>query len=452
MRRLINPAMVFVLASLSSRGAWAQWRVHVAGFGVMPVAGWQSDAYSAGGGVSLGAEWALAERFGLGATVGFAGLAAGDPPSAGSGIPALGAGSYGWGTLGARIRPMGYGTHGAERLWIAVDAGLAVTGRVLAPTLQARLGWAFAAGPVDLSPFVGWTWLPQTDEQAYPGDAQLVSLGLSVTLHPYRPAPPRAIRPPPVVTAPLAVATVPPEPPRQCPEFNVPSLPDSDGDGCPEVDRDQDGVRDQDDRCVTVAEDRDGFEDTDGCPEPDNDHDGIEDPVDRCPNEPEVINGVEDTDGCPDHGVVEVREGRIVIDEQVFFDTDSYRIRARSEPVLDAIARILRALPRGRVVAIEGHADNRGSDRYNFLLSFLRSMAVRRELIARHIRPNALRPLGYGRRVPRVQGSTPEALAANRRVELVVSGASSVGLAQTVGGWVQVSADGHLVHVPEPRP
>ena len=43
-----------------------------------------------------------------------------------------------------------------------------------------------------------------------------------------------------------------------------------------------------------------------GCPEPDRDHDGIPDALDRCPDEPETVNGVADDDGCPDTGGVEV--------------------------------------------------------------------------------------------------------------------------------------------------
>lgn len=66
------------------------------------------------------------------------------------------------------------------------------------------------------------------------------------------------------------------------------------------VDTDRDGVPDEDDRCPSEPEDRDGFEDQDGCPEDDNDADGILDTVDRCPNEPEDRDNFQDQDGCPD--------------------------------------------------------------------------------------------------------------------------------------------------------
>jgi outer membrane protein OmpA-like peptidoglycan-associated protein len=65
-------------------------------------------------------------------------------------------------------------------------------------------------------------------------------------------------------------------------------------------DKDGDGLNDNDDKCPTIAEDQDGFQDEDGCPDPDNDGDGIPDGKDKCPNKPETINGYQDEDGCPD--------------------------------------------------------------------------------------------------------------------------------------------------------
>ncbi len=65
-------------------------------------------------------------------------------------------------------------------------------------------------------------------------------------------------------------------------------------------DKDGDGIPDDVDKCPTIPEDFDGFEDHDGCPEPDNDGDKIPDALDKCPNEPETINGFQDADGCPD--------------------------------------------------------------------------------------------------------------------------------------------------------
>lgn len=65
-------------------------------------------------------------------------------------------------------------------------------------------------------------------------------------------------------------------------------------------DLDSDYIPDDADKCPTIAEDKDGFEDDDGCPDLDNDGDKRPDDKDMCPNMPEAINGFMDDDGCPD--------------------------------------------------------------------------------------------------------------------------------------------------------
>ena len=65
-------------------------------------------------------------------------------------------------------------------------------------------------------------------------------------------------------------------------------------------DKDGDGISDNADKCPTLKEDLDKFEDDDGCPDDDNDKDTIPDAKDKCVDKPETINGYEDTDGCPD--------------------------------------------------------------------------------------------------------------------------------------------------------
>jgi hypothetical protein len=62
-----------------------------------------------------------------------------------------------------------------------------------------------------------------------------------------------------------------------------------------EVDSDNDGLPDSRDKCPTLAEDNDGFQDEDGCPDIDNDADGVVDADDKCPNKP----GPESKGGCP---------------------------------------------------------------------------------------------------------------------------------------------------------
>jgi outer membrane protein OmpA-like peptidoglycan-associated protein len=87
----------------------------------------------------------------------------------------------------------------------------------------------------------------------------------------------------------------------KCP--TIPEDKDSfqDEDGCPDYDNDNDGIPDSLDKCPNVPEDKDNFQDQDGCPDYDNDADGVPDSVDKCPLIPEDIDGFEDQDGCPDY-------------------------------------------------------------------------------------------------------------------------------------------------------
>lgn len=73
-----------------------------------------------------------------------------------------------------------------------------------------------------------------------------------------------------------------------------------DHDGCPDPDNDGDLVPDTVDRCPLQAEDQDGFADADGCVDVDNDADGVPDAQDACPAQPEDRDGFDDADGCPD--------------------------------------------------------------------------------------------------------------------------------------------------------
>jgi hypothetical protein len=71
-------------------------------------------------------------------------------------------------------------------------------------------------------------------------------------------------------------------------------------DAHPRRDSDGDGVPDARDRCPTVPEDLDGFEDEDGCPDLDDDADGVPDADDQCPDQKEDRDAYLDDDGCPD--------------------------------------------------------------------------------------------------------------------------------------------------------
>jgi OOP family OmpA-OmpF porin len=151
------------------------------------------------------------------------------------------------------------------------------------------------------------------------------------------------------------------DPDDKCPRVPEDKDDYQDDDGCPEEDNDADGLADRVDKCPNDPEDRDNFEDDDGCPDLDNDKDGLADRVDTCPNEPEDKDAFEDDDGCPDPdndkdsfadtvdkcpleaGVapdgcpkkytnVVVTQNKIEIKQTVYFDTNKATIKPVSGP------------------------------------------------------------------------------------------------------------------------
>ena len=201
-----------------------------------------------------------------------------------------------------------------------------------------------------------------------------------------------------------------------------------DGDGCPEGDDDDDGIPDDVDRCPGAAEDKDGIQDDDGCPEDDADGDGLADKQDRCPLEAEVYNDSDDDDGCPDEGrqLAFVEGDAVKITDKIFFDLDRARIRTRSQPVLNAVAAILKAHADLKV-SIEGHTDDQGGTEWNRKLSQLRSDRVREYLIKKGIAADRLEAHGFGSDRPLVNGTSEEAREKNRRVEFVIIGRMGEG-------------------------
>ncbi len=188
-----------------------------------------------------------------------------------------------------------------------------------------------------------------------------------------------------------------------------------DTDGCAERDNDADGVADGDDRCTDQPEDSDGFEDADGCPDADNDADTVADKDDQCPNEP----GPPTQAGCPRlYQDVELTARKVVIKQQVFFETNLAKIRTTSFGLLTTVAAVLKDYPSIRL-EVQGHTDDRGNDAHNLKLSQGRAEAVREYLIGQGIEPHRLTARGYGETDPIESNKKPSGRATNRRVEFV---------------------------------
>ena len=111
------------------------------------------------------------------------------------------------------------------------------------------------------------------------------------------------------------------------------------------------------------------------------------------------------------------------VGERIYFDLDSYSVRADAQPRLDAQAQWLNRYPNVRV-RIEGNADERGTREYNLALGARRAEAVRSHLVNRGVAPNRIDTISYGKERPIAQGSNEQAWAENRNAHTaIISGA-----------------------------
>ena len=110
-------------------------------------------------------------------------------------------------------------------------------------------------------------------------------------------------------------------------------------------------------------------------------------------------------------------QGPVNVARLVYFDYDSFQIKAESQAIIEQHARFLRANPQ-RKVSLEGHTDERGGREYNLALGQKRAEAVRRALALLGVADGQMEAVSFGKEKPAVMGSDEGAWAQNRRVEI----------------------------------
>jgi outer membrane protein OmpA-like peptidoglycan-associated protein len=178
--------------------------------------------------------------------------------------------------------------------------------------------------------------------------------------------------------------------------------------GCP--DRDGDGVPDIHDKCPNVP----GSKNFQGCPAPDTDGDGVNDDDDKCP----LVKGVKENFGCPPIRPELVSKMKRASD-RVFFVRARASIEAVSFGELDHVVEILQEDSTLRL-RIEGYTDSEGPDAREVKLSLRRAQAVARYLEMQGIESSRMDVVGLGKTKPLAPNDTPEGMARNRRVEMVL--------------------------------
>ena len=101
----------------------------------------------------------------------------------------------------------------------------------------------------------------------------------------------------------------------------------------------------------------------------------------------------------------------------VYFDFDSYAVKADYQGTVDAHGKYLAARA-ARKVSIEGNCDERGTREYNLALGQKRSEAVLKALTLVGASDSQLEAVSFGKEKPKAAGHDEASWAENRRVDL----------------------------------
>ena len=104
----------------------------------------------------------------------------------------------------------------------------------------------------------------------------------------------------------------------------------------------------------------------------------------------------------------------IDVPDRIFFAYDSYSLTKAAQNTLEKQAKWLKA--NGSVtIAIEGHADERGTREYNLALGDRRANAAKDYLMTQGISSSRVTTISFGKERPVNSGSNKKAWAQNRR-------------------------------------
>ena len=113
------------------------------------------------------------------------------------------------------------------------------------------------------------------------------------------------------------------------------------------------------------------------------------------------------------------------VGDRVFFGYDQYGISTDASAVLSNQAMWLKNFPNA-TIALEGHADERGTREYNLALGERRANAAKEYLVSLGVDAARIKTISFGKERPVALGHNEAAWAQNRRsVTVVAIGAGS---------------------------
>jgi peptidoglycan-associated lipoprotein len=108
----------------------------------------------------------------------------------------------------------------------------------------------------------------------------------------------------------------------------------------------------------------------------------------------------------------------VLANRSVYFDFDSYAVRADGKPVVENHSAYLTKNTQ-RKVLIQGNTDERGGTEYNLALGQKRAEAVRKAMAALGVSDSQMEAVSLGKEKPKAMGHDEAAWAENRRADIV---------------------------------
>lgn len=108
----------------------------------------------------------------------------------------------------------------------------------------------------------------------------------------------------------------------------------------------------------------------------------------------------------------------VLANRSVYFDFDSYIVRADGKPVVENHSTYL-VKNKNRQILIQGNTDERGGSEYNLALGQKRAEAVRKAMSTLGVPESQIEAVSLGKEKPKATGSNEEAWAQNRRADIV---------------------------------
>jgi peptidoglycan-associated lipoprotein len=105
----------------------------------------------------------------------------------------------------------------------------------------------------------------------------------------------------------------------------------------------------------------------------------------------------------------------------IYFDYDSAEIRSDARATLKTNAQAIQAHTEWKLITVEGHCDERGSEEYNLALGERRANTAKRYLSDLGVPAARMKTVSFGSAQPAVQGHDESAWRWNRRVDFRVT-------------------------------